>query len=140
MKIHSIRKHVYFDDTDGGGVVYHGRYINYLDHARSDFLLRLGFSLQSLMRDYGIFFAVTAAELKYRRPARLSDELKITAELANFSTATMSFRQSVLRLLEESAEPELLVEGKIELACLDSARFKPVRIPKPIREKLSGAD
>lgn len=140
MKIHSIRKQVYYDDTDGGGVVYHARYLNYLDHARSDFLQQLGFSLQTLQRDHGIFFAVTAAQIRYLRPARLSDELEVTAELANFSNAGMSFNQSVLRLRDHNAEPELLVEGKIDLACLDSIRFRPVRIPKPIREKFSGAD
>ena len=138
MNVHSIRKQVYYDDTDGGGVVYHARYLNYLDHARSDFLQRLGFSLQVLQRDHGIFFAVTAAEIKYLRPARLSDELEVTATLANFSNVGMSFNQNVLRL--HDAGSELLVEGRIELACLDSVRFRPVRIPKPIREKLSGAD
>lgn len=140
MKAHSIRKRVYYDDTDGGGVVYHGRYVNYLDHARSDFLQQLGFSLQHLLQEHGIFFAVTAMGINYRRPARLSDELEITAELANFSNAALSFRQSVLRLREEDGESELLVEANIELACLDAARFKPVRIPKPLREKFSGAD
>ena len=139
MKSHSIRKQVYYDDTDGGGVVYHARYLNYLDHARSDFLQRLGFSLQVLQRDHGIFFAVTAAQIRYLRPARLSDELEVTALLANFSNTGMSFNQSVLRLRDEE-EPELLVEGRIDLACLDSNRFKPVRIPKSIREKFSGAD
>src|SRR5688572_28487473 len=123
--VHSIRKHVYYDDTDGGGVVYHARYLNYLDHARSDFLLQLGFSLQTLQSEHGIFFAVTAAEIRYLRPARLSDELEITAALANFSNAGMSFNQSVLRLRDSNAEPELLVEGRIDLACLDSVRFKP---------------
>lgn len=140
MKQHSIRKQVYYDDTDGGGVVYHARYLNYFDHARSDFLQRLGFSLQVLQRGHGIFFAVIAAEIKYLRPARLSDELEVTAALANFSNAGMSFNQNVLRLRDSDAGPELLVEGRIELACLDSVRFRPIRIPKPIREKLSGAD
>jgi acyl-CoA thioester hydrolase len=140
MAIHSIRKRVYYDDTDGGGVVYHARFLNYLDHARSDFLQRLGFSLQNLQEGHGIFFAVTGIELRYIRPARLSDELEITARLANFSSAALSFRQSVLRLCDNNVEPELLLEGTVNLACLDSVRFKPVRIPKPIREKLSGAD
>jgi acyl-CoA thioester hydrolase len=140
VKTYSIRKRVYYDDTDGGGVVYHARYLIYLDHARSDFLLQRGFSLQGLQQDYGIFFAVTGAELKYRRPARLSDELEITAVLTNFSNVALSFNQSVLRLPDKNGKPELLVEGKIDLACLDSTRFKPVRIPKPVMEKLSGAD
>jgi acyl-CoA thioester hydrolase len=140
VKSHSIYKRVYYDDTDGGGVVYHARYLHYFDHARSDFLLQHGFSLQSLLQDYGIFFAVISAGIQYRRPARLSDELEITATLANFSNAGLSFNQSVLRLNDKNSEPELLIEGKIDLACLDSARFKPVRIPKPLREKLSGAD
>lgn len=138
--IHSIRKRVYYDDTDGGGVVYHARYLNYLDHARSDFLLRLGFSLQNLLEEHGIFFAVTGVELRYLRPARLSDELEVTAELANFSQAALSFRQSVLRLNDNKTESEPLLVGTVDLACLDSVRFKPVRIPKPLREKFSGAD
>ncbi|HEY3487520.1 MAG TPA: YbgC/FadM family acyl-CoA thioesterase [Gammaproteobacteria bacterium] len=140
MKSHSIYRRVYYDDTDGGGVVYHANYLRYLDHARSDFLQQLGFDLQTLLQEHNIFFAVITADIRYQRPARLSDELEVTAELENFSNTGLSFRQCVLRLSDKNTEPELLVEGKIGVACLDSIRFKPVRIPKPIREKLSGVD
>jgi acyl-CoA thioester hydrolase len=138
MKSHSIFKYVYYDDTDGGGVVYHANYLNYMDHARSDFLKQQGFELQALLRDYKIFFAVTQADLRYLRPARLSDELEVTATLANLSAVSMSFKQHVMRV--EGARRDLLLEASVTVVCLNSDQFKPVKIPKPIREKLACDD
>jgi acyl-CoA thioester hydrolase len=135
MNNHSIFKYVYYDDTDGGGVVYHANYLKYLDHARSDFLKQKGFDLQTLQRDHKLLFAVTRADLQYHRPARLSDELEITARLENLSAVSMSFNQNVLR-----KGGDLLLEAAVTVVCLNSDQFKPVKIPKMIREKLTRDD
>ena len=38
---------VYFEDTDAGGIVYHARYLYFLERARTEWLRELGFN-QSL--------------------------------------------------------------------------------------------
>ena len=37
-----MEKRIYYHDTDAGGVVYYGRYLNYLEEARTEFLEQQG--------------------------------------------------------------------------------------------------
>jgi len=37
-----MEKQIYYHDTDAGGVVYYGRYLNYLEEARTEFLVQRG--------------------------------------------------------------------------------------------------
>ena len=67
---------VYFEDTDAGGVVYHANYIKFLERARSDMLRAAG-------ADHAACTATAAApmwsprsHIRYRRPARLGDDLR----------------------------------------------------------------
>jgi acyl-CoA thioester hydrolase len=69
---------VYWEDTDGGGIVYYANYLRFLERARTEWLRSLGHSQHELARTAGILFAVAGLEVEYRRPARLDDELTIT--------------------------------------------------------------
>jgi acyl-CoA thioester hydrolase len=62
---------VYWEDTDGGGIVYYANYLRYLERARTEWLRSLGFSQQQLARDPGIVFTVVSLNIDYRRPAKL---------------------------------------------------------------------
>ena len=39
---------VYFEDTDAGGVVYHSRYLNFFERARTEMLRAMGISQTEL--------------------------------------------------------------------------------------------
>src|SRR5512134_1845080 len=39
---------VYYQDTDAGGVVYHGSYVSYFERARTEWLRWLGFDIRQL--------------------------------------------------------------------------------------------
>jgi len=69
---------VYWEDTDAGGVVYHARYLQFLERARSDWLTELGISQTRLRNEEGLVFAVTRVEIDFRKPARLEDELAVS--------------------------------------------------------------
>jgi len=71
---------VYYEDTDAGGVVYHSNYLNFMERCRCDWLASLGFNIADIQQDNGIIFVVREAQLKYDLPARLFDELTITAK------------------------------------------------------------
>ncbi len=49
---------VYWEDTDGGGVVYYANYLKFLERARTEWLRSLGFVQTELARDPGIMFVV----------------------------------------------------------------------------------
>ncbi|MGH8261329.1 MAG: tol-pal system-associated acyl-CoA thioesterase, partial [Steroidobacteraceae bacterium] len=117
---------VYWEDTDGGGVVYHANYLRFLERARTEWLRAAGFSQQALADRQGLVFAVTDVEVSYRRPARLDDELLITCEPQPSGPASLSFAQRVLRRDGD----ELLVEAQVRIACVDARTFRPRRLPQ----------
>ena len=77
---HHLRQRVYYEDTDFSGIVYHARYLHFLERGRTDFLRCLGVEQRSLhmIDDEGLAFAVHHMDLKFIRPARMDDILEIT--------------------------------------------------------------
>lgn len=126
----SFRYRVYWEDTDAGGVVYHARYLQFLERARSDWLASLGISQTDLRREQRLLFAVTRMEIDFRKPARLEDELAVSVRVQAVGHVRMDFTQQIRR------GQDLLVEATVCAACLDAERFAPARMPAEIREKL----
>lgn len=133
-----IKRKVFYDDTDGGGVVYHANYLKYLDHARSEYLASYGFELSTLVSEYGILFAVIDVAMRYYMPARLSEQLEISAELEKITHARIRFNQTIKRSNTQTQELLCLAQGHITLACLGAETFKPCPIPIKIKKRLSG--
>ena len=126
----SFRYRVYWEDTDAGGVVYHARYLQFLERARSDCLAGLGISQTDLRRERGLGFVVTRMEIDFRKPARLEDELDVSVSVQAVGRARMDFRQQIRR------GEELLIEATVRAACLNAEQFVPARLPAEIRGKL----
>jgi len=121
---------VYYEDTDGGGVVYHANYLKFMERARTEWLRSLGFDQTALRHDPGVLFVVREVRLKYRKPACFNDALNVVTELSGSGRSLLEFGQTILR------GEEILTEAKVEVVCVDAERFKPVAIPPAIREKL----
>ena len=122
------RYRVYWEDTDAGGVVYHARYLNFMERARSDWLLALGFPQVDLRERQGCLFVVTAASMKFLAPAHLEDELVVSVAVEALRAASMSMVQQVRR-----GDGQILVEASIEIACLNTENFRPTRVPRDLR-------
>lgn len=136
MRPFAFPARVYWEDTDGGGVVYYANYLKYLERARTEWLRAAGFSQTALASDPGIVFAVTNVEVSYRRPARLDDELLITCEPQERRAASLSFAQRIHR-----RDPgELLASAQVRIACVDARTFRPQRLPQSLIDVLSGEE
>ena len=72
---------IYWEDTDAGGIVFYANYLKFFERARTEWLRSLGLGQQHLREQNGGMFVVTDARVRYLRPARLDDELLVTAEL-----------------------------------------------------------
>ncbi len=70
---------IYYEDTDAGGVVYHANYLRYMERACNEWLRSLGRSIKQINQQDGCLFAVASLDLQYKVPAKLDDELLITA-------------------------------------------------------------
>ncbi|MFZ3184479.1 MAG: tol-pal system-associated acyl-CoA thioesterase [Pseudomonas sp.] len=118
------RCRVYFEDTDAGGIVYYVNYLKFMERARTE-LLRAGGFAQSQLADQGVLFVVHSCEARYFVPARLDDELLVSADVIELNRASLRFRQQVRR----AADNVLLCEGQFLVACVRADSFKPRAIP-----------
>jgi acyl-CoA thioester hydrolase len=126
----SLQVRVYYQDTDAGGVVYHGTYLDYFERARTEWLRRLGFDVRRLAEQDGTLFIVRELRAAYARPALLDDLVSVTVGVEHLGRAQFTLGQQVLR------GHEVLVEASVNLACVTSVGFKPVRVPDRLRETL----
>jgi acyl-CoA thioester hydrolase len=120
---------VYWEDTDGGGIVYYANYLRFLERARTEWLRSLGHSQHELARTAGLLFAVAGLSVEYRRPARLDDELTITCEPRGERATVLRFAQRIYRGVAAGSNEDLLVEADVRVVCVDARTLKPKRLP-----------
>jgi len=126
---HSFPVRVYYEDSDAGGVVYHSNYLKFMERARTEFLRGAGFEQDEIESRHGILFAVAEANVRFLRPARFNDLLRIDSRIVECSGVRVTFAQQVRR----EVDGELLVEGSVCVASMDRSG-KPRRMPADIAQ------
>ena len=121
---------VYWEDTDAGGVVYHARYLAFMERARSEWMRALGWD-QGVLRDRDDqVFVVRAMDIDFRAPARLDDQLQVSVRLLECRGASFSVGQRIER------DGALLVEARVRIAALRASDFRPRPIPDALLTEL----
>ncbi|MFC7520822.1 tol-pal system-associated acyl-CoA thioesterase [Xanthomonas populi] len=110
---------VYWEDTDAGGVVYHARYVAFMERARTEWMRALGYGQERMRQQHNLVFAVRSMQLDFRKPARLDDALSVSAVLRRCKRASLLFAQSVRR------EGEVLLTAQVRIAALGASDFRP---------------
>jgi tol-pal system-associated acyl-CoA thioesterase len=131
--VYSFPVRVYFENTDAGGVVYHGEYLKFLERARTEWLRHLGFDHQALARNHRVVFVVTAASIDFAKPARLDDNVAVSVRLESLGKVRCVFAQEIRR------DDEVLVKAKVTVACVTGESLKPAEIPDALRRKMEAA-
>lgn len=128
---------VYYDSTDAGGVVYHSRYLDFCERARTEFLRSRGIIQSKLLAESGIGFVVKNANLEFKKSAKLDDLLQISTKIIENNGIIIKMSQGIYLISREGADipKDLLFEMSVNLVCINK-NFKPTRIPKDIVEKL----
>tara|TARA_B110000503_G_scaffold4745_2_gene6307 strand:- start:1425 stop:1829 length:405 start_codon:yes stop_codon:yes gene_type:complete len=124
---HKLR--VYIEDTDAGEIVYYVNYLKFMERARTEFMRSLGYGKSYILRA-NLMFVVRDVALTYMLPARLDDELEVTATIARLRGAGIVFHQSVRR------GEEVLARGEVTVACVDRIEIKPRRLPPDMVARL----
>lgn len=94
--VHRYRLRVYHADTDMSGPVYHGRYLEWLERGRSDYLRAVGIRHSVLKSGPDPrFWVVSRLEIDYRRPAQIEDVLDVSTRVAEAGKARMVMVQSI---------------------------------------------
>ncbi len=130
----SLPIRVYWEDTDAGGVVYHARYLGFLERARSEWMRAQGYGQELLRVEHDLVFAVRSMQLDFLAPARLDDEVSVSSELGECRRASAVFLQSVRR------GGDLLLSARVRVAALDATAFRPRAIPQPLYDQLKALE
>jgi acyl-CoA thioester hydrolase len=121
---------VYWEDTDAGGIVFYANYLKFFERARTEWLRSLGVHQSGLKASAGGMFVVGETTIRYLAPARLDDELLVTATLEAAGRASLIIAQQAWR------GDTLLAEGTIRIGWVDHRTLRPGRIPAAILEVL----
>ena len=109
---------VYYEDTDAGGIVYHTRYINFCERARSETFFERGM-IPSQNKQSG--FVVRNINAGFLATSKLGDLLTVTSKI-------LTRKNSSLLLLQEIWRDEIKVFSmEVVLVYIDKDR--PRRIP-----------
>lgn len=123
---HRLVARVYFADTDFSGVVYHARYLEFLERGRSDYLRLSGIHHTELLdgrHGERIVWVLRRMEIDFRMPARIDDILTIDTRTEKISGARIFMAQQIRR------GEEVLIDAKVEAAIIGEIG-RPKRFPK----------
>ena len=117
---------VYYEDTDAQGVVYYANYFRFMERARTEWLRSLGVDMLHLQEKERRIFVVAEVQTKFHAPARLSDDLVVTARLEGLTRVSFDIEQKIYR---DSTDGDLLISGIVKAAYLDADSMRPQRVP-----------
>ncbi len=121
---------VNYSETDQMGVVYHARYLVWLDIARCDHLRHAGMSYRELEQT-GLRLAVSEVSVRYRQPARYDDLIRIRCWVRDLASRRVDFGYAV----ENAQEARLLATATTSLLALDET-MSLARLPDRVRQVL----
>jgi acyl-CoA thioester hydrolase len=125
-----MKVNIFYHHTDAGGVVYYGRYLSFLEEARTEFLAQRGLSVKDLIQE-GTLFVVARQEIDYKLPVFYADTLTINARLVNTSAVKLEFEYDI-----KNQRDQVTTKAKTILVCVDK-NLKPKAIPEEIRKKIT---
>lgn len=130
-RTHVLPIRVYYEDTDFSGVVYHAKYLHFMERGRSEFLRAAGVRHQGMLKtEEPLVWVVRHMTIDYLKPARVDDELTVHSSPHELTGARLRIEQGVWR------KTELLVKAKVE-ACVITLDGKPRRVPDALRQQLA---
>jgi acyl-CoA thioester hydrolase len=121
---------VYYQDTDTGGVVYHGSYFNFMERARYEWLRDLGFTVDTMIQSHKMIFLIRSLSIEYLKPAILDDLLDITVEVMEIGRSRITLQQAILR------EQNLLAKATVHAVCVGADTLRPISIPVSLRQQI----
>lgn len=130
MNFNKISFRVRYSETDQMGVVYHGKYADYLEVGRVEWLRSLGISYKSL-EESGIILPVVHLQMEYKKSAKYDDLLTVETYLKQRPLVKINFDY---KIYNESRE--LLVVASTTLAFINRSTGRPIKCPASILEKL----
>ena len=120
---HTVK--VYYEDTDSGGVVYYANYLKFLERARTEALVSLGFSNKKIKDEFDALIIVKSCNIEYKKSAHLEDELNIRSFVKSITKTSFFMNQFITK------GDETIVEAQVHLVFINQ-KGKPIKIPETL--------
>ena len=125
---HNYKVRVYYQDTDAGGIVYHSKYLDFAERARSELLVEMGVSNKKLIEEEGVAFVLSSASIQYKSPAKLDDVIDVETSVKEIKNASMVMEHRFL------VDAQLKVVIEIKLAVINPKDLRPVRLKEELKK------
>ncbi|MDD3294945.1 MAG: acyl-CoA thioesterase [Geobacteraceae bacterium] len=90
MKYHETRVRVRFNEVDSYQVAWHGHYVAWMEIGRNNLVGMFELDADQVAED-GFMAPVVSLEMKYKRPSRFNEELRVMTSVRRTETATLEF-------------------------------------------------
>lgn len=121
---------VFLEDTDAGGIVYHSRYLNYMERCRTHLFYHKGINHAQLIYSKDGNFVIKHIEIDYIKPAYLGEELTITLDITDVKGASILCDQTIIR------KQQVIAKAKVTLVFINPESGTPQRIPETLKIKI----
>lgn len=123
---------VYYEDTDAGGVVYHAQYLAFFERARTELLRARGIHHRVLKEQHNLIWVVLDMNIRFRKAAKLDDELLVSAAFTGARGARLEMKQDMVRKEDDA----VVATAELSVVMLHADSHKPARIPAWIKSEL----
>ncbi len=96
-------------ECDAQGIVFNGAYLGYLEVAQAEYFRNLGFSIYRIAQRGYFDSAVVKADLEFKAPARVDEELDLYARVARIGNTSLTLNVEIY--LEGSDRLLTLIEA-----------------------------
>ena len=123
---------VRYSEVDRQNIVYNSHYLTYYDISLSEMLDSL-FDQEEYIKKTNNEFHTVAAQLNFKNPARLNDEVNIFTAIKKIGNSSITFTQEIYR----DGSDELINEAEIIWVNTNQDDMKPTSIPEDLKNKFS---
>ncbi|MES2252869.1 MAG: YbgC/FadM family acyl-CoA thioesterase [Pseudomonadota bacterium] len=121
---------VFLEDTDAGGIVYHSRYLNFMERCRTRFFYHKGIDHAQLIASHEGHFLVSHVTIDFKKPARLGDELTVTFDIVEIRGASIVCKHVI------KTHEKVIAQATVIIVFINQQSGRPVRIPELIKNKI----
>jgi len=132
-KTHKVDYRVYYEDTDAGGIMYHGNFINFAERGRSELLRDMGVPASQIWEQTGVGFVVRHLDADYTAMARLDDLLTVETTVTVMKNSSFMMAQEIC-VNQADGHNISAFKMDVTVVCIDK-QGKPTRIPDLLRDK-----
>jgi YbgC/YbaW family acyl-CoA thioester hydrolase len=123
---HTVRSY----ELDSFGHVNNAVFLNYLEYARTEYLLQRGLSFENFVQ-WQKYPLVIKVDIEYKSPARVHDKLEISGYISEWkkSSFILTYR------IDNLSRDRLCATAEVVLVFTNS-KGRPIAIPPQFREKM----